>query len=359
MGWLWRSSFALSLAVATPPSLAAQVVAGQVVDEATAAPVGEGFVVLLDGQGREVARTLTGADGRFSLTAPRPGGYRLRSERIGYVAFVAPPFTLDDGQTLTHPLRVTALPVQLTAVAVTGRTTCRVSPERAEATAAIWEEVRKALAASVWTEHQRTYRYRTVIFDRDWDAGRNRIREQVSDTLLGHAQAPFVSVPAASLAGRGYIVAEAESIAYYAPDAGVIQDSSFLVSHCFGLVRRALDGVQQVGLSFQPVPERRLPDVRGVLWLDEGTAELRALEFSYTRVPDGVTDERIGGAVGFLRLPAGSWIVRRWELRMPRLAAEASTSGYAPARVRVRGFRDRGGEVLEIHALDGRRVYPP
>jgi len=161
------------------------------------------------------------------------------------------------------------------------------------------------------------------------------------------------------LAGRGYIVAEAESIAYYAPDAGVIQDSSFLVSHCFGLVRRALDGVQQVGLSFQPVPERRLPDVRGVLWLDEGTAELRALEFSYTRVPDGVTDERIGGAVGFLRLPAGSWIVRRWELRMPRLAAEASTSGYAPARVRVRGFRDRGGEVLEIHALDGRRVYPP
>jgi hypothetical protein len=336
-------------------------VTGQVVDKATAAPVGEGFVVLLDEQGREVARTLTAASGRFSLQAPRPGRYRLRSERIAYVAFVGPPFTLEASQTLTHQLAVTALAVQLAAIQVTGRTTCRVNPERAQATAAVWDEVRKALAAAVWTERQRIYRYRTVAFERDWDERRSEVREEVSDTVLGHSQAPFASVPAAELDAHGYIVIQADSIAYYGLDAVVLQDSTFLASHCFGLVRRSRDGTRQVGLSFEPEPRRRLSDVRGVLWLDEETAELRSLEFNYTRVPEEVTDERIGGTVEFLRLPVGAWIIRRWELRMPRLAARtfALPGGRAQRRVVVQGFRDGGGEVLEIQALDGRRVYPP
>ena len=140
----------------------------------------------------------------------------------------------------------------------------------------------------------------------------------------------------------------------------MLQDSTVLASHCFGLVRRSQDGTQQVGLSFEPEPRRRLPDVYGVLWLDEGSAELRALEFSYTQVPEGVSDERIGGTVEFLRLPSGAWIIRRWELRMPRLVAQTFTPPVGPTqrRVVVRGFRDGGGEVLEIRALDGRLVYP-
>jgi len=351
--WLWLSS--------TP--LAAQVVTGQVVDAATAAPVGEGFVVLLDERGREVGRTLTPTDGRYLLNARASGRYRLRSERIGYVAFVSPPFTLDAGQTLTQQLTVSALAVQLAVVEVTGRTTCRLETEGAEGTAAVWEEVRKALAAAVWTERQRTYRYRTVAFVREWDESRRELLAEVSDTLVGHAPAPFASVPAAELASHGYIVAAAESIAYYGPDGVVLQDSSFLESHCFGLARRSQHGVGQIGLSFRPEPGRHLPDVRGVLWLDEASAELRALEFSYTEVPEGVRDGRIGGTVEFLRLPSGAWIIRRWELRMPQLAAQNISvyGGVTERRVTVKGFRDHGGEVLEIHALDGggRRIYPP
>ncbi|HEV8399905.1 MAG TPA: carboxypeptidase-like regulatory domain-containing protein [Gemmatimonadales bacterium] len=337
------------------------MVAGQVVDAATAAPVGEGFVVLLDERGREVGRTLTGADGRYLLNAPAPGRYRLRSERIGYVAFVIPPFTLDAGQTLTQQLTVSALALQLAVVEVTGRTSCRFEAGGAEATAAVWEEVRKALAAAVWTERQRTYKYRTIAFLREWDEARRDMLAEVTDTLLGHTPAPFASVPAAELAAHGYIVAEADSIAYYGPDGVVLQDSTFLESHCFGLARRSVRGVGQIGLSFRPAPGRRLPDVRGVLWLDEASAELRALEFSYTDVPEGVRDGRIGGTVEFLRLPSGAWIILRWELRMPRLVAQTVGLGYGTSerRVRVRGFRDRGGAVLEIHGLDGRRLYPP
>ena len=349
--WLWLSS----------APLAAQVVTGQVVDSATAAPVGEGFVVLLDEQGREVARTLAGADGRFLLQAPRAGRYRLRSERIGYVAFVAPLFTLDDRQTLTQTLSVTALAVQLAAVEVAGRTTCGLAADREERTAAVWEEVRKALAAAAWTERQRTYRYRTVAFERDLDASRTSVREAVADTQTAHAPTPFRSLPAAELVAHGFIVAEADSISYYGPDAVVLQDSAFLARHCFGLARRSVRGVPQIGLSFRPERRTRLSDVRGALWLDEGTAELRSLEFSYTEVPEGVMDARIGGTVEFLRLPSGAWIVRRWELRMPRMGAQmiGGFGGAAQRRVTVQGFHDSGGEVLEIHRLDGRRVYPP
>jgi Carboxypeptidase regulatory-like domain len=334
-------------------------VAGQVVDAATAAPVGEGFVVLLDEQGKEAARTLTPADGRFQLQAPRAGRYRLRSERIGYLAFVALPFTLEDGQTLTQLLSVTALAVELAAVEVTGRTTCGLATDRQERAAAVWEEVRKALAAAVWTERQQ-YLYRTVAFARDLDASRNQILGVASDTQVGPALAPFASMPAGQLVARGFIVVEADSLSYYGPDAVVLQDSAFLASHCFGLVRRSVRGASQIGLSFRPERSRRLSDVRGALWLDEATAELRSLEFSYTDVPERVSDERIGGTVEFFRLPSGAWIIRRWELRMPRLREEmVGVYGVSERRVVIRGFRDAGGEVLEIHAPDGARVYPP
>jgi hypothetical protein len=337
-----------------------QVVVGQVVDATTGAPVGEGFVVLLDEQGREVARTLTPSDGRFLLRAPGPGRYRLRSERIGYVAVVAPPFTVEQGETRTAELSVAALAVQVAAVEVSGRTTCRVDPDRTDMTAAVWGEVRKALAAAVWMERQPAYRYRAVGYHRDWDAGRNRVQSETRDTLVGHWRAPWASRPPTELAERGYIRPAGDSIDYYSPDASIIQDSTFLGTHCFALTSRSSSGEVQIGLSFEPEPGRRLPDVRGVLWLDQHSAELRALEYRYTRVPGGLTDARVGGTIEFLRLPSGAWIVWRWQIRMPLIALDMMPlpGAYGEPRARLVGFRDRGGEVLEVRALDGRIVYP-
>jgi carboxypeptidase family protein len=359
-GWLWRSSCCVAVTAPTVPrSLAPQVVVGQVVEATTAAPVGEGFVVLLDEQGREVARTLTPSDGRFLLRAPGPGRYRLRSERIGYVAVVAPPFTLEQGQTLTVALSVAALALQLAAVEVSRRTTCRVDPDRTDMTAAVWEEVRKALAAAAWMERQPAYRYRAVGYLREWDAGRNRVRGETRDTLVGHWRAPWASRPAADLAEGGYIRTTGDSTDYFGPDASIIQDSTFLGTHCFALTSRSSSGEAQIGLSFEPEPGRRLPDVRGVLWLDQHSAELRALEYRYTRVPGGLADTRVGGTIEFLRLPSGAWIVRLWQIRMPLIGLDMLPlrGAYGAPRPRLLGFRDRGGEVLEIRALDGRLVY--
>ena len=59
-------------AVAAAPAMA-QTVRGTVLDTLSGVPVGSGFVVLIDSEGAEVGRTLSRADGHFSLRAPSLG----------------------------------------------------------------------------------------------------------------------------------------------------------------------------------------------------------------------------------------------------------------------------------------------
>jgi hypothetical protein len=113
-----------------------------------------------------------------------------------------------------------------------------------------------------------------------------------------------------------------------------------------------------IGLSFEPVPGRELTDITGVLWLDEASSELRSLEFRYTQLPYEIRDDRIGGTVEFMPLPSGTWIVHRWQIRMPALGLRVINNAYANRRDTVlQGFRDTGGEVAEISGLEGTTVY--
>ena len=62
-----------------------------------------------------------------------------------------------------------------------------------------------------------------------------------------------------------------------------------------------------LGLAFEPVRDRRIPDIRGVLWLSARSAELRFVEFDYTgmSLPEPAAN---GGRVEYERLPGGAWI---------------------------------------------------
>ena len=141
---------ALLLAAACyfPAALAGQVVEGQVVDTITGQPIGNGFVVLLDGTGTEVARWLSGPGGRFRIRAPGPGRYRVRSERIGYRVAESTPFELVPGQTLTYLLQISPLPIHLADIEARSRGTCRIDPEGGEDVFLLWGEIRKALTAT-------------------------------------------------------------------------------------------------------------------------------------------------------------------------------------------------------------------
>ena len=350
------SLFAVAL-ISAPRELPAQAVRGIVIDSVSRMPVGSGFVVLLDSSGFEVARSLSDRDGRFSLRAPSPGLYRLRSERIGFRAFLSEPLDLSDGQILDFTLSVAALAVRLATLVVRGRDRCSANPEQGANTLLIWEEIRKALAATAWGDAQELFHYKQYSYRRNLNERRNRKFEETGIRRSGFTDPPFRSVPAEQLAKDGYVVERSDGIWYYLPDAHTMLDDGFLNTHCFHVVRDSDDRAGQVGLAFEPMSERELPDVEGTLWLDEASSELRELEVRHTGVKYGVRDRRVGGTVRFLRLPSGAWIVRDWQVRTPRLSVTENPRGNRGYDARVAGFTDTGGEIYEVSTRDGTKVY--
>ena len=97
--------------------------------------------------------------------------------------------------------------------------------------------------------------------------------------------------------------------------------------------RTAFDHGGEIGLAFQPIPEHKKPDVKGVLWMDEKTSELHSLEFTYTWLPYDLRTADFGGVVSFFRMPGGRWIVRSWRIRMPEFGHERFSEGHDGARI--------------------------
>ncbi|MCH7717748.1 MAG: carboxypeptidase regulatory-like domain-containing protein [Gemmatimonadetes bacterium] len=361
-GWtriLLRLALLQTLAMAVAVSADAQLISGQIVDSTAGVPVAAGFVVLLDEDGIEIARTVSTSQGRFTLLAPRSGTYLLRSERIGYRVSVSPPLRLEAGRTLEYTLQVAALPVRLSDIEVQREDECRIRPEEGRQTAILWEEARKALAGASWTASQTRYRYNTVLYERDLDVARRYISAEQTRSRSGYSVAPFSSIAAEQLASGGYaVVNDDNTYTYYAPDANVLRDDSFLSTHCFRVVRDTRGHPGLVGLAFEPVRGRRLTDVKGTLWIDEQSSELRSLEFSYTNLPYDLYDERIGGTVEFMPLPSGEWIVHRWQIRMPSVGIRVVRGPLGTERrTELQGFRDGGGEILDVTDRRGRTVY--
>jgi hypothetical protein len=74
----------------------------------------------------------------------------------------------------------------------------------------------------------------------------------------------------------------------------VLLSDTFLADHCFKIEPARWSTRATLGLAFQPVPERKKPDIKGVLWMDGKTAELRTLEFNYTWLPNDVRWTTVG-----------------------------------------------------------------
>ena len=101
--------FAAILGITLPGSLSAQIVRGQVVDSITGAPIDGRVVLLRDGTGAEITRTIIDSEGLFLLRAASGGRFRLRAEGEGYRVSLFPPFDLAADQMLAYKLLVPAL----------------------------------------------------------------------------------------------------------------------------------------------------------------------------------------------------------------------------------------------------------
>jgi hypothetical protein len=95
---------ALLLGVSQPVS--GQIVRGQIVDSITGGSIAGGTVALLDGDGVEVARTVSDEDGLFLLRAEGAGRYRLRASREAYRESTFPPFALEEEEIKAYILLV-------------------------------------------------------------------------------------------------------------------------------------------------------------------------------------------------------------------------------------------------------------
>lgn len=313
--------------------LGAQVVRGVVAERNTAAPVAGVLLSVLDSAGATVLQALSDDKGGYEIRLPGAGSYAMEAKRIGVKRVAVPRFVIGQGETKRLDIDIEPLPAVLSSVTVRGRTSCVRNPETNRQTAALWEDARAALTAAVITRKlsEGTSSDTVVRFQRKLDPTTWRVLYETRRNVSVAMERPFRSLPAEVLSVGGYVTVNQDgSTDYYAPDADVLLSDTFLTDHCFKIEEpTVLSHIGMIGLAFQPVPERKKPDVKGVLWMDAKTSELKTLEFSYTWLPNELRPVDFGGVVSFFRMPGGRWIVRSWRIRMP----EFSNQRYDGAHV--------------------------
>jgi hypothetical protein len=323
--------------------LSAQAAAVLVRDGAAGPPVAGAIVRLLRGD-TVVVQGLTSEAGRVTLGAPAAGRYALQVSRIGYAVSARTPVELAAGETRSIELAVTSARIMLPELIVEARTPCGKVTFQGALAATLWEQIRQALAATSLSERRGlTLNWRSV--DRSLSASGAIREEQISYPHLSGSR-PFVPAPAAQLAEYGYVRADGDSVVYSAPDAELLLSDPFVENHCFGVRRGEKSDSLNVGLSFVPLKTRKVADIRGVLWVDRRTLELRALEFQYASSVQSVLESNAGGRMEFDRLPSGAWYIRSWFIRMPEIVR--TTTGNSSHDVVV-GNLEHGGisEPLE------------
>lgn len=332
----------LALAIGLPVAAAAQEVRIRVVNQATKAPLVGALVSLKNTEDVVVTRALTDERGRAVLTAPAAGSYRVRTDGIGYAGRLSAPITLEVGgsASLEVALELSVFKLNEVVVSASRAVVCR-SRSDAAAVARIWDEAGKALTATALTLSNRSLLFEIRTIGRRLSPTGRLVAESVS-TKRGPAERPFRAADPELLHQRGYVHQEEDgSATYFGPDAELLLSDRFLDDHCFGLAENG--PADKVGLTFEPVRSRLVPDIRGTLWLDRATLELDHLTFSYTGVdlPEEATG--VGGRVALAKLPNGGWIVQRWHIRMPVVA---KVLGNLARKDQLRGYREAAGEAI-------------
>jgi hypothetical protein len=277
-------------------------------------PLSSALVGLVDEGGRAVVEGLSSESGRITLAAA-PGAYRVRVRRIGYRPFLSDPVTLPRSAELS--LHIESERIILDAMVVSAAAQCGRINQDALTLGTVWEEVEKALRSSQLTLSDLSRYTRARTYHREVDVNGDIRRSDTTDVRVTSFR-PFGAVDPKSLMTMGYVRGDVlNGWDYFGPDERVLLSDDFTATHCFRVVRdQKRKG--QIGVAFRPAPKRQPPDIEGIMWVDEKTSELREVRFQYVNA--GVLDRfKPGGFTLFNRTPSGAWLVKEWQLRMPRL----------------------------------------
>lgn len=336
---------ALLVTFALPVSrLSAQSVRGRVVEQEGAKPVVEALVQLLGPRDRVLASGTTSPRGEYLLHAPADGSYRLRVLRIGFRPWVSDTVQLSGPEVQSKLLEVDAGVVVLAELTVTARSSCRRSPADDSDMEAVWQQARTVLAL-VEAGSAGDLEFFVTTSNRSLDQYERLVQEYRMPSI-GRGAWPVISQSADSLEQFGYVQVgdTLTGPIYYGPDVAAFFSDLFLAGHCFRLLPPPKGEPQLIGLGFEPVGGRKLPDIEGVLWVDRTTG-LNRLEYRYTRMPGWLAQQKAGGVLRFDRLPTGRPILTSWSIQAPIPRIER-------ARIVLHGFRQTLGEVQEVRSGD-------
>lgn len=345
-----RPALAALLLAAWPGVVGAQTVTGAVLDAATSGPLPGVLVSLLDLNGERVRATLSDETGRFFFELDGFGRFSLRAERIGLQTTTSDSFHVFSTEPYFERILMGDRAVEIAGLTVDSRVKqCRLDRGEAVQIQRWWQEVRTALDVSSVVQSTGMAQFEVDRFQREWDADLEQILATDSRAEVSVSDRPFASADAGFLSEGGFVQGELTGQReYYAPDADVLLSSTFLTEHCFSIEESDFDP-KLVGLAFEPVKEREVPDIEGVIWVDSTTAELKTLDFRYTSLGD-VPDNEAGGSVWFESLSSGAWIVRSWFIRMPRFGQRVRRGRTSLVLL---GYVDVGGQVSPIERADG------
>ena len=333
-------------ALLLPSPAAGQAISGLLLQPDSVTPAA-GVIVVASRPANDslLARTITSGNGRYALALPA-GPVRLRALRIGHRPFVVA--TLSLGANETRQLRTVLpnTPIVLSTITTSVTSSCRQTGAAGEAVATVFEEARKALISTTLTSRDARPIVRVSKYSEQRSLGNRSQSRRLHEFSEGASLRPFQSLTPDSLARVGYVERDALGATYWAPDADVLLSEPFAAAHCLDLTNGAGDLAGWIGLTFRPAARPAgLVDVRGTLWLDRGTSELRRMEYWYEGLPAELQLARPGGALEFTRLADGFWFISAWEIRMPRTALQQVGS-------RVTGLSVRGGEVWRVRRGD-------
>ncbi|HUQ46648.1 MAG TPA: carboxypeptidase-like regulatory domain-containing protein [Gemmatimonadaceae bacterium] len=312
-------------------------------DAGNGAPIAGALVALLEGS-RVVAEGLSSASGIITIGSA-PGAYRVRVRRIGFRPFLSDPVTLPFKGELV--LRVESEKIVLNTMIVSASAHCGEIKRDAQALSTVWDAIAIALRASQLTSSDLSGLGTMRTYKRE--IGRNgEVVSNRTSAIPITDRRPFGAIDPASLLTLGYVRGnESAGWEYFAPDETVLLSDGFAATHCFKVLRDPRGRAGQIGVAFEPVPNRKQSDIRGVLWVDEKSAELRDVRFVFVNA--GIlTRFKPGGFAKFRRTMSGTWIVNEWQLSMPKLEVNSRE------RLEMIGSVENGGYIAADSTSVGR-----
>ena len=361
-----RAAGSLLLVLAAAASAKAQLVHGTISSSVGSGRVAGAVVLLLDSTLTAHARALSSDSGTFAIGPGAPGRFHLKVMRIGFKPTESATFDLRRDTSID--LALADIPVVLPALVMHDRNDCRLHPDTSEsglATFALWDQARTALLATAITLEQQDYRFTKLLHLRVYDVRQRALRDIALRETVTHGSAPWTSLPVEQLRRTGSMAQADSGLTFYAPDLDVLLSPYFTEDHCFHLAATAPPDSDLVGLDFEPAARSRHVEIRGTLWLDRVSKELRRLRFAFVNLPDLGSDTLVGGNLDFARLTTGAWILPSWSIRMPTPVRngmlESFSSGFGPGTtIRRRGrwristdfIRVVGGDVRVVRRGD-------